>query len=365
MTLAFADNATVVLGDNVDFSISSYFTEGGVTRAEIALYMGRVAAQVCRSCATKSDFRIKNPTGTISVRGTTFTVFYDPGSKAELTSVQEGTVTVTPANRKLAVVNVPAGKEIEVTPKSESKLSPIGKANARGGIDRMKALDLVMRVLGSSETRCGFNTARGADKYSVTPSGNGWKVAIKLSGKRSGTASWQVNGGAVTPTNQLARAISAGCGSKKPPPAPGPTPRPTPTATSASSGAPAGHYAGKTSQNDIMAFDVTAGGNNVTNLQAVATVSCTDSSTWTWTVTSSNLTPISGALTFSRAYTGALSSSDTSITNISVDYTLTGKLTVAGTASGNFLLSHISWDSGGKHFDCTGTSASWTAKLGG
>jgi len=41
-----------------------------VVKTEILLKMGEVAAQVNKSEATKSDFRIKSPTGTASVRGT-------------------------------------------------------------------------------------------------------------------------------------------------------------------------------------------------------------------------------------------------------------------------------------------------------
>jgi hypothetical protein len=147
--------------------------------------------------------------------------------------------------------------------------------------------------------------------------------------------------------------------------APTPTPRPTPTATPVPSRAPAGHYAGTTSQSDTISFDVTADSSNMTNLKAAGDVTCTDSSKWTWTVTSSSLSPINATLAFSRAYSGALSSGDSSITNINVSYTLSGMLTPSGAASGTFLLSHMTWDGSGKHYDCTGKSATWTAKLGG
>jgi len=69
-TLAFADNSTVVVRNTTQLKIASFFTEGGVVRTEILLKMGEVAAQVNKSEATKSDFRIKSPTGTASVRGT-------------------------------------------------------------------------------------------------------------------------------------------------------------------------------------------------------------------------------------------------------------------------------------------------------
>ena len=70
ITLQFADNSTVVVKNTTQLKIGSFFTEGGVVRTEILLKMGEIAAQVNKSEATKSDFRIKNPTGTTSVRGT-------------------------------------------------------------------------------------------------------------------------------------------------------------------------------------------------------------------------------------------------------------------------------------------------------
>src|SRR4051794_6794876 len=112
--LAFADNSTVKVGNTTQLKIASFFTDGGVVKTEILLKMGEVAAEVKHSEATKADFRIKNPTGNAGVRGTTFSVFYDPGSRVSVTSVNEGVVTVDPAKPGLRTVRVPAGKEVEV-----------------------------------------------------------------------------------------------------------------------------------------------------------------------------------------------------------------------------------------------------------
>src|SRR5581483_7100161 len=104
----------------------------------------------------------------------------------------------------------------------------------------------------------------------------------------------------------------------------------------------------------------------VTNLKFVAQVDCTDTTSWNWTITSSSTNPITASRTFSRSYTGGLKISSSTISNIKVAYSLNGTLTAAGSASGKFELTSMSWDdsSSGKHYTCTSALTSWTAKLG-
>lgn len=126
-----------------------------------------------------------------------------------------------------------------------------------------------------------------------------------------------------------------------------------------------GHYAGQDSANNSISFDVTADSANVTNLSMAGHVTCTDNSGWTWTLSSSSKNPISSSLAFSRSYSGGLTVSDTTISNLNATYTMSGTLTKSGSANGIFQISHISWDQNGTHYDCTGTPASWTAQLSG
>lgn len=209
-TLAFADNSTVVLTDITQLKIASFFTEGGVVRTEILLKMGKVAAKVNKSEATKSDFRIKQPTATASVRGTRFSVFYDPGSKASITSVTEGVVTVDPTKPGVPTVELPAGKEIEVTATSASPVAPVGKAGARGGVNRFGALARVMKVIARFDDPCKLITPRlGAT--SIKPSAGGWLVSVRLLGKNGGWSTWRVIGPKITSANALAKRVAAGC----------------------------------------------------------------------------------------------------------------------------------------------------------
>jgi len=125
-----------------------------------------------------------------------------------------------------------------------------------------------------------------------------------------------------------------------------------------------GHYTGQTSAGKPVSFDVSAGGGSVAKLSAAESVSCTNGSTWSWTMIANGANPIGSGLKFSHSYTGPLTLQGSSITNINVTYTFAGTLTTVGAGSGTFVISHIAWDDSGKHYDCTGSQVSWTAKLG-
>jgi hypothetical protein len=230
IVLAFADNSTVVVSNTTQLKIASFFTDGGVVRTEILLKMGEVAAQVNKSEATKSDFRIKSPTDVSSVRGegdagaraaasapgvyagsgSAFTVFYAPGSKTELVSAKAGPVAFAPSNPSLQAVVVPAGDSVEATPTYESPLGPIGHVGTRGGNDIVAAQERVSAVVGKARKACHDRTAHGY-AFSIMPASNGWTVSVKIGGRTRGTALFSVTGSTVTPVNALARKIVGGC----------------------------------------------------------------------------------------------------------------------------------------------------------
>lgn len=214
VTLQFADNSTVVVRNTSQLKIASFFTEGGTVKTEILLKMGSVAAKVHRSEATKSDFRIKTPTGTASRRGTTFSVFYDPGSKAMLTSVTDGLVFIDPTKRGLENVTLRPGKEVEVTPQAVSDIAKIGNAGARGGATRLEAVNKVLNVIAKNDdpNACGITTPR-KNAYSIGTARKGWKLTVKLIGRPTnvGKSKWKVIRGKVRPANALAKRVKKGC----------------------------------------------------------------------------------------------------------------------------------------------------------
>jgi len=126
-----------------------------------------------------------------------------------------------------------------------------------------------------------------------------------------------------------------------------------------------GHYAGTTNASGSIAFDVTADGTGVTNVKVVGPVDCTDTTSWNWTISSSSTTSLTTTRTFTRSYSGGLTISSSTISNVKVAYTLNGTLTSSGSASGKFQISSMSWDDSGKHYTCTGALTSWTARIGG
>jgi FecR protein len=175
VTLAFADNSTVVLKNATQLKIATFFTEGGIIRTEILLKMGEVASKVNKSEATKSDFRIKTPTDVDSVRGTAFTVRYDPRTQTTTTMVEEGVVEVTPTNTSLRPVTLRAGQQVQVT---QNRVGPItGSGNAT------PAAATVPRVIRECETYqgtiCGTWTLRGNQFDAVWQNGAGAMVTIE------------------------------------------------------------------------------------------------------------------------------------------------------------------------------------------
>jgi hypothetical protein len=195
------------------------------------------------------------------------------------------------------------------------------------------------------------------------------EVQASCTGTHSGRLAFKIVARGSTTLNQvLGKSVSAGIGTAGPAGkaqlkvtwAP-PRTRVSPGSTGK---AKPGHYTGQTNAAGTIAFDVTADSAGVTNLKFVAQVDCTDTTSWNWTITSSSTNPISASRTFSRTYSGGLKISSSTISNINIAYTLSGTLTSAGSASGKFQVSHMTWDQSGKHYDCTSALTSWTAKLG-
>ena len=125
VTLRFCCGEVAKLKNATFLKLASYFEEGGVIRVEILLKMGEVAAKVNRSEATKSDFCIKSPTATISVRGTTYNVRYDPKTNTTTVWVYEGTVSVIPKNPALNPVALSSGQQIQIGENTVSSIGPI------------------------------------------------------------------------------------------------------------------------------------------------------------------------------------------------------------------------------------------------
>ena len=144
-----------------------------------------------------------------------------------------------------------------------------------------------------------------------------------------------------------------------PPPPPPPPPTPQPAAL-------AGHYCGLSNEGKSICFDVTpqAAPQVVQNVVTESIVICGDGSGWIWTLRShapiSILTP---GLTYTYSFSGP-QPNPSGVTNLNLNYTISGTFDTAGNISGTIYLSHASWDEGGTHYDCAGDPRTWTARLG-
>jgi FecR protein len=210
VTMTFQDGSRMTLGEMTRMYVADLLVQGSRQNVQVAIKLGEVSAQVNPKKGYQTDFKVSTPSGTTSSRGTVFTVFYDPVAKATIVRTLVHKVVFTPRRRGATAVIVPAGKEIYVTLSRVSKLAPIGKAGARGGIDIQQAHDLALGFVDRFVSACGL-TSPGAGA-TVKPAGRAaWTVTIPVQGKATGSSTWRVAAGRVSPINALAKQIVAGC----------------------------------------------------------------------------------------------------------------------------------------------------------
>jgi hypothetical protein len=160
-----------------------------------------------------------------------------------------------------------------------------------------------------------------------------------------------VTKGPITQVAGTSRIVTATWAASPPPPPPPPT-------------AKAGTYCGFNDQGREVCLDVSADGSAVTRFQTQSLVTCTNGTQWYWLLTfSGRAVPIDN-LSFTYAYSGPLTSSSTTTTNLQTTYSISGTLDLNGNATGTITLSSMSWDANGTHYDCTSAPYGWHAKLG-
>jgi hypothetical protein len=145
-----------------------------------------------------------------------------------------------------------------------------------------------------------------------------------------------------------------------PPPPPPPPPAPPPAAL-------AGHYCGLSNEGKSICFDVTpaAAPQVVQKLVTESIVTCGDGSEWIWTLPSYNPVSIqTPGLTYTYSFSGPRLNPPAGVSNLNLNYAITGTFDTAGNISGTIQLIHASWDENGTHYDCAGDQRTWTARLG-
>jgi hypothetical protein len=142
------------------------------------------------------------------------------------------------------------------------------------------------------------------------------------------------------------------------PPLPPAPPPPTPLA------AKAGKYCGFNDQGRTVCLDVASDGLTVTSFVTQSLVTCADGSQWYWLLSFGGRTIALDNLSFTFGYSGPLTTSSTTTTNIQTTYSLSGTFDQVGNAQGQVALTSISFDSGGTHYSCSSAPYGWHAKLG-
>ena len=212
ITLEFPDGSVMTIKEMSQVLISDLISEGSRQMIRVAIKLGELDASVNPRKAFQADFKVVVPTATAGVRGTKFSVFYDPANKLSLLSVREGTVAWDPVKAGQAEVTVTAGQEIQATPKRVSAPAAIGMAGARGGTNMSDARDLVLARVDKKKKSCKLKPARSPSAVAVDPVRRGWLVAVKIAaGKVEGKSTWTVRSGKARPKNRLARKINRGC----------------------------------------------------------------------------------------------------------------------------------------------------------
>lgn len=129
--LQLTDGSTIKIMPLTQIHISKVSDPKTVTKTEILLRVGEMAAQVKKSGPIKSDFSIRSPTAVASVRGTFFTVAYDDKTGVSTVAVKDGSVEVTPENGLLKPVTITPGQEVSVSMGSIDTPHPISEASEK------------------------------------------------------------------------------------------------------------------------------------------------------------------------------------------------------------------------------------------
>lgn len=112
--LVFPNGSTVVVRPLTQIIVGTMTGESTNPKIQVLLKAGEIAAKVTQQKAIEADFSVRTPTATAGVRGTEFTVRYEPKTRVTTVAVTQGTVSVDPAGPKPPVL-VKAGQAVAVT----------------------------------------------------------------------------------------------------------------------------------------------------------------------------------------------------------------------------------------------------------
>lgn len=200
--IQFSNGGVVHLHELTRIRVGGFSNPNTRVQNELLLKIGELKAKVKPQEVIRSGFSVRTPTATASVRGTVFTVAYDPGTKRTTVATAEGKVEVDPTGAGTTTM-VSAGQAVDVT---RTGVTPVAKKQLAA---RTKARHLVLKKITNAQKRCKLTLAPYAENaISVTPAGKNFNVKARTT---KGASTWKVAGSKVTPTNPLANRIAADC----------------------------------------------------------------------------------------------------------------------------------------------------------
>ena len=211
LVVTFSDGSKFELRQLTQLLVDTILRVENRKDVAIRLRVGELNAAVKKETVVDTNFEVQTPTATTSVRGTKFSVFHDAVARATIVTVTEGIVAVDPVAPALATALVNPRQEVEVTATAITPLAAIGKAGARGGTNRAKALALVAAKLDRAARSCRLKTPRSPRAVSVIAAPGGWLVSVRVTGKARGTSTWTVKGRRASPKNAVAKRVGRRC----------------------------------------------------------------------------------------------------------------------------------------------------------
>lgn len=85
--LEFQDKSVLNVKELSKIQISKFALQAKSVNANVSLFNGKVKATVHRDIDTKTEFQVKTPVSTISVRGTEEEIYYSPGFGVEVQNI--------------------------------------------------------------------------------------------------------------------------------------------------------------------------------------------------------------------------------------------------------------------------------------
>ena len=136
IVLLVDDDKHISAEENTEFSVNATGTKsnGSVT---VELVKGQALFEIDKKLDENSYFSVKTPNTTLSVRGTTFTVFYDDINDVTYLEVSEGIVNIETNENNLSE-DVPAGEKREIKSGSVESIEAIPQRNGKANSDNNK-----------------------------------------------------------------------------------------------------------------------------------------------------------------------------------------------------------------------------------